>query len=222
MRVIVFGATGATGSEAVRSLRAAGHVVTAFTRRPDPTEIPADVPRVVGDVLDPAAVERAVAGHDAVVVALGIKENPLRVRLRGAAGTATAVRSKGTAHIVAAMQTHGVRRLVVLSTFGVGATRRRLSLGWRLLFWLLLRPQIADTEVQEAIVRQSGLDWTIARPVSLVDTNDRDDTDDTHDILASPDGEARSMRVPRRAVARFLADAATSTTWLERSVALSA
>lgn len=215
MRVIVFGATGATGRHTLAHLRAAGHTVTAFTRRPHPPELPADTPHVVGDALDPAAVHRAIAGQDAVVVALGIKENPLAVRLRGATRTATAIRSRGTAHIIDAMQAHGVRRLVVLSTFGAGPTRRRLSAWWRLLFWLLLRPQVVDTDAQEALVHDSGLDWTIARPVSLTDG-------DTDDLLASPDGEARSMKVPRRAVARFLADAVASTTWLHRDVALSA
>ena len=49
------------------------------------------------------------------------------------------------------MGTHGVRRLVVQSSFGVGETRGRLRLQERLFFSLLLKPQIVDTEVQELV-----------------------------------------------------------------------
>src|SRR5690606_16496004 len=141
---------------------------------------------------------------------------PLLVRLRGSTGTAMTVRSAGTRNIVAAMHEHGVRRLVVMSSYGVGETRDRLSLKWRLIFSLLLRPQIADTEVQEQIVRNSGLDWVIAQPVGLTD-----DTDEGSPFV-STDGEARHMNVSRQAVARFLAEAAQRPTHVGQCVALSA
>ncbi len=45
-----------------------------------------------GDATDRDDVERAVAGHDAVIVTLGISENPVRVRLLGPARTPLNVR----------------------------------------------------------------------------------------------------------------------------------
>ena len=114
------------------------------------------------------------------------------------------------------MRRHGVRRLVVQSSFGVGATRDKLPWLYRLMFALLLKPQIDDTERQEREVRASGLDWVIAQPVNL--------TDAFEDAApyASPNGEVRAMKVSRARVGRFLAEAASGPGYVGQSVALSA
>mgnify|MGYP000945830108 CR=1 FL=1 len=163
----------------------------------------------------PEDCEAAVAGQDAVVVALGIRESALRVRLFGPARTAADVRSVGTAHVLDAMRRHGVTRLIVQTSFGVGSTRTRLPLKWRALFAAVLKPQLADTEVQEQLVRSSGLNWVIAQPVAL--TNDADDAAP----FVSTQGVVRSMAISRRRVATFIADAVTSATFNRQVVALS-
>ncbi|MGY1603874.1 NAD(P)-dependent oxidoreductase [Geodermatophilus sp. SYSU D00815] len=216
MRVLVVGATGGSGRAAVEALVARGHEVTAFARRP--AGFPPGVGTAIGDATVAADVDRAVRGQDAVVVALGIAESPLRVRLRGSAGTPMDVRSRGTERIVAAMRAHGVRRLVVLSSYGVGPTRDRLPFSSRLVFALLLRPQIADTERQERVVRDSGLDWTLVQPVNL--------TDDEQEATRSTDADAaplavEGMRVSRRAVGGVLADAVADAGLVGRTVAVS-
>lgn len=218
MKVLVIGATGGSGRAAVNHLLSAGHTVTVFSRRAQPTAIDAASERLcsfVGDAMDAAAVERAVQGQDAVIVALGISENALRVRLLGPARTPLDVRSAGTRNVIAAMRKHGVRRLVVQTTFGVGETRDKLDLINKLFFTLLLKPQIADTEVQNEEVSASGLDWVIAQPVHL--------TDGAEDDLPfiSTKGETAKMKVSRNSVARFLADAVASPTFVRKTVALS-
>jgi uncharacterized protein YbjT (DUF2867 family) len=217
MKVLVVGASGGSGLATVESLLAAGHEVTAFARHDGRLQhLGRRVRIVTGDATDPALIERTVAGHDAVIVTLGIRENALRVRLLGAAHTPPDVRSRGTRHVIAAMRRHGVRRLLVQSSFGVGPTRNRLPLAYRLIFVLLLKPQIADTEVQEREVRDSGLDWVIAQPVGL---NDRPLNDPP---CISSCGETRSMAVSRRQVGRFLADAVLLPQHIGRTMTLSA
>src|SRR5690242_21851148 len=72
LRLLVLGATGGTGKELVRQPLARGHTVTAFVRDPARLAIAhASLRTVVGDALDPAAVDAAVPGHDAVLCALG-------------------------------------------------------------------------------------------------------------------------------------------------------
>jgi uncharacterized protein YbjT (DUF2867 family) len=217
LNVLVIGANGATGRLVTTELAARGHQVTAFVRRPDAMgeALPPGVRLALGDVMKPDTVERAVAGQDAVLVILGIRENPLLVRLRGSTATSMRVRSQGTQHVVAAMKRQGVRRLVVQSTFGVAETRAGLSLGWRLIFDLLLKPQIVDTERQESLVADSGLDWVMVRPVSLADGPARP-------ALVSPSQETRSMNVPRASVARVLADAAVDPGYVGQRLAVSA
>lgn len=216
MKVLVIGASGGSGQAAVRSLVAAGHDVTAFCRNPDRLDdLPPTVHRHRGDATVPADVDAAVAGQDAVVVTLGIREDALRVRLFGSRGTPMDVRSTGTRHVIAAMQRHGVRRLVVQTTYGIGESTGRLPFAWRLVFALLLKPQIADSIRQEQDVRASGLDWVLVQPVGLTDA------EAAGDVFASATGAVRSFQVPRRAVGHFLASAVSGTQYLRRSVALS-
>ena len=215
-RILVVGATGGTGRATVEALVRAGHRVTAFSRNAHRLgSISERVVTMDGDATNLADVERAVRGHDAVIVTLGISENPLRVRLLGSANTPNDVRSAGTRNVIAAMRKHGVRRLVVQSSFGVGATRNHLRLVDRLFFNLLLKPQIADTEAQELEVRQSDLDWVLAQPVHLTD-------DDEEGLpFASAEGNVQQWKVSRKNVATFLAQAAHSSEYANQSVALS-
>ena len=158
MKLIVFGATGTVGRLVVEQALAQGHEVTAFARRPE--ALGRDESRlrlVAGDARDPAAVDAAVRGHDAVLVTLG-------------AGRKAGVRAAGTRTIVAAMKRHGIRRLICQSTLGAGDSLGNLNFFWRhIMFGLLLRPAFADHQAQERIVRDSGLDWTIVRPSAFTD-----------------------------------------------------
>lgn len=219
MKIVVVGATGGSGRAAVEELARRGHEVTALARQPERMTAPAGVRMIAGDALRAADLDEAVRGQDAVVVTLGIRENALAVRLRGrSTGTPLNVRSAGTAGVIEAMRRNGVRKLVVLSSYGVGESRNRLPWKWRTLFWLLLKPQIADTEVQEQLVRSSGVkEWVIAQPVALTDA----DSGASTPLLASAEGEVRSMSVSRRSVARFLAEAVENGKYDGCAVALS-
>ena len=215
-KVLVVGASGGTGRATIDALLKRGHRVTAFSRHAESLEIDSD--RVTlrnGDATNPDDVDRAVAGHDAVIITLGITENPIRVRLFGAAKTPNDVRSSGTRNVIAAMQKHGVRRLVVQSSYGVGETRGSLRWLDRMFFGLLLKPQIADTEMQELEVRESGVDWVLAQPVHLTD-------DESPEMpFASAKGQVREWKISRKGVAEFLAFAAQAPEYVGQSVALS-
>jgi len=158
MKVLIFGATGTVGRELVTQALEMGHTVTAFARDPSKLEIKHPSLEIIeGDVMDSALVDRAVAGHDAVLVALG-------------AGIKGQVRSTGTRNIIEAMQRNGVRRLVCLSTLGAGDSRVHLNFYWKyIMFGMLLRAVLADHVAQEEHVIRSGLDWTIVRPAAYTD-----------------------------------------------------
>lgn len=155
LHLTVFGATGSVGRHVIDQALARGHRVTAFTRHPESIEPATGLEVVGGDVLDHAAVRTAVAGRDAVIVALGD-------------GRRGGVREAGTRAVVEAMSDLGVRRLVCQSTLGAGDSRGNLDLIWKhLMFGLLLRRAYADHQRQEDVVRASTLDWTILRPAAF-------------------------------------------------------
>lgn len=160
MKLLIFGASGGTGCELVKQALEVGYEVTAFVRDPDKIrDLHSPGLSVVrGDVLDKAGVAEAVAGHDAVLFAVGA--GPQR----------TTIREEGTRTVVDAMQVCGVKRLICLSSFGVGDSRQNLPFFTRyVIVGIFLRHAFADHERQEAVVKASGLDWTLVRPPHLKD-----------------------------------------------------
>ncbi|GIH46674.1 hypothetical protein SAMN05421833_103167 [Microbispora rosea] len=69
MNIVIFGAGGRAGRQAVAEARRRGHRVTAVVRDPAGHGDLGDVRVVAGDVTDPVSVERAAAGHDAAISA---------------------------------------------------------------------------------------------------------------------------------------------------------
>ena len=61
----------------------------------------------------------------------------------------------------------GLRRIIVQSSLGAGASAGMLLPGMRHLVTRMLAPALADHTTQEQVVQESGLDWTIVRPVGL-------------------------------------------------------
>ena len=162
-RVAIFGATGGTGSYALRHALGAGFHVTAVVR--DPQRLPLSHPalRVVrGDVMQPQSLLGVLDGHEAVLCLLGTMPEGEDARTRRQPGVP--VCSTGTAHILAAMQAARVQRLVVLSSAGVGESRATGRLGMGRIVHAVLRDVMDDKERQEALVRASSTRWTILRP----------------------------------------------------------
>ena len=159
MDVLVFGASGATGSEVVKQALDRGHSVRAFVRNPGKFQIRhARLALVVGDVTEYASVERAVRGANAVISALG-SGNSL--------GSDPAL-IEGIRNIIRAMDHAGVRRLVYLSMLGVGGSGRQLGFVDRyIVLPLLLRNVMKDHAEKEALIERSALDWVIVRPPRL-------------------------------------------------------
>jgi len=158
MKLLVFGATGPTGIQILEQALAGGHEVTAFARTPSKIQLHNARLRVVsGNVLDESAVDRAMAGHDGVLVALGTK-------LDGKDRTL----STGTRHILKAMSAHGVHRLVIESAWGSGDSAQYGGFFLnKIIRPFLLKHPYAEHEIQERDVAASDLDWTVVRPGRL-------------------------------------------------------
>ncbi|MGP3941915.1 NAD(P)-dependent oxidoreductase [Streptomyces sp. 6N106] len=174
MKLAVFGANSSTGRHLTEQALAAGHTVTAVVRRPDGFPLSGPQLQTFGaDVFDKAAVERAVAGQDAVISILGVPYGRQPVT----------VLSRGIAHITDAMALHGVKRLVTVTSRLLGAHARRPAgekpLYERFIYRRVLYPIFTnlgrtlydDMLRMEQIVRATALDWTIIRPSALFNTN---------------------------------------------------
>jgi putative NADH-flavin reductase len=174
MKLTIFAATGGVGRQALEQGLAAGHEVTAVVR--DPTRLTSEGMRIVTADLaapDPAALESAVRGADAVLSGLGPRSK-----------SDSGIASKGTRAIVQAMQGTDVRRIVVVSAAPIGTvpspgrpTPPKKDPGdgffMRNLFSPFARTAFrqlyADLALMEDILLDSGLDWTVVRPPRLTD-----------------------------------------------------
>lgn len=158
--LLVIGASRGIGLETVKAALAAGHRVRAFAR--GASSIPIEAPeleKIAGDALDAASVARAVAGVDAVIQSLGAPKSAQSMFV------ATTLFSRSTRILIDAMRAGGVKRLVTVTGLGAGDSRGHGSFLYdALLFPLLLKRVYDDKDVQEQMIRASGLDWTIVRP----------------------------------------------------------
>ncbi len=158
MNLLVVGATGGTGRQLVAQALERGHRVTALVRHSRWRFEHPSLTKVLGDVLDAASLDPAVRGQDAVLSALGHKQWLYPTRIL----------SSGTRNLIAVMERHGVRRFVCETALGIADAWWRMGL----YYTLFVRPVILpfyfwDKARQEAIVRASGLDWTLVRPGAL-------------------------------------------------------
>jgi putative NADH-flavin reductase len=174
MRLTIFGATGGIGGQLLEQAVASGHTVTAVVR--DPQKLPPNRngTRVVTTDLsapEPAVLEAAVAGADAVLSGVGPR-----------AMAKVGVAEQGTRAIVEAMRATGARRVLVVSAAPISTVpspgrpnppRRDPGEGFFMRNLLtplaksVMHERYVDLAFMEDVLRASDLDWTIFRPPRL-------------------------------------------------------
>src|ERR1700719_2489960 len=162
MRILIFGATGATGRYLVSQGLEQGCQVTAFVRNLAAltTKHP-DLTIVKGGLSDHNGITHALNGVNAVICVLGNNTGKALFKPSN-------VISQNLPNIIRAMEQSRVARLLFVTSFGVNA---RMFWPEKLLLRTLFRNLFADLPVQEKLIKESGLDWTIIRPARL--TNGR-------------------------------------------------
>ncbi len=161
--IALFGGTGKTGRHVLAQALEEGHSVRALARRPESIETTHERLAVVaGDVLDAGAVRETVRGADVVVSVFG--------QVKGSPPT---LQTDGTQNIVDAMRAEGIQRIISLSGGGLAAPEHdQPKTPDKIITWLLQRisPQVlADAESHLAVLRASGLDFTVVRGPRLTD-----------------------------------------------------
>ena len=207
MKIVVFGATGTVGLEVVKQALEKGYIVTAFVRNPEKL---ANLNRqnlrlYKGDVLNVKEVENAIVEHDAVLCALGD-------------GRGGKIRESGTLNIIQAMNKVNLKRLICISTLGVGDSYGNLNFIWKhIMFGFFLKSAFNDHKLQENHVWNSQLKFTIVRPSALVNgaiTNDfKIDFDNKYKNL--------KLKISKEDVANFLLNQLHSDEYLMKAVSIS-
>jgi uncharacterized protein YbjT (DUF2867 family) len=201
LKILIIGASGATGQWLIRDAQAQGHKVTAFVREPSKWQAPAGVRTLQGDARDLKSLKAALVGQAAVLSALGprsLKKNDLQeVYMR---------------NLVAAMKAKRVKRLVNLSAWGAGDSEPEMKFIMRyLLLPLMLGNVYADKNRGEALLMASKLDYVNVRPGRLLNSAARGG------VKASLSGQGLVSDMTRQDLSKFMLAQLTDKTWLRRS-----
>ena len=186
MKLVVFGVGGRTGLLTVFQALEKGHQVTAFTRKASSVTIQHKNLRIIqGEILVFDNVKEAVEGQDAVISALGVESRKYTTTL-----------SEGTANIIQAMKELNVKRFICMSSAGILGDDGGLWFG-KIIIPLFLKQVFEDKKRQANLIRESGLDWVILRPVGLTQAPKTG----KYRIY---EGNPGSMTIPRADVADFM------------------
>jgi putative NADH-flavin reductase len=157
VKIVIFGAAGATGRELVRQAVAAGHEVRAFVRDAVAEEGPS-VRVFRGDIVDEEAVLRSIEGQDAAISALGAP-TPFQPY--------PAFRD-GVRNILASLRGATAKRLIYLSFVGVPESREQFGfIGRHLIAPRVLRHATEGHRLNEELIKASDTNWTIVRAPKL-------------------------------------------------------
>jgi putative NADH-flavin reductase len=209
MKLTVIGASRGIGRKVVDYALTRGHSVRAVARSAGAMGIEAEgFEAMPGDATDPALLARAVAGVDAVILAVGVPRNLRALQ-------ATTLFSSITQALIPAMEDAGVKRLLAVTGFGAGDSEAKLSTLEKIPFKLVLGRAYADKAIQEELIKGSTLDWTIARPGIL---NDNAMTG-KYQVLVEPETWRQGI-ISRADVAHFLVHAAEDGSHIHKTPAI--
>ena len=208
--VLVVGSSRGIGLETVRQALNAGHSVRAFARTA--ARIGVDDARLEthqGDARNRDDLIAALAGIDTVILVLGVPAGPQLVL------GPIDLFSAATRAVLAAMKEAGVTRLICVTGLGAGDSLESIGCLQRIPFRLILGRAYDDKSIQEQLIRDSAVDWVVARPVILTNGPKTG----RYRVLAKP-REWRNGLISRADVADFLVKQIENDTYLGQAPVL--
>lgn len=200
--MFVLGASGGVGRCLLEQGAARGHAITAQSRSGNGLVPGAALHIATGEPTDAAFLRQHLAGHDAVVICLGI-----------ASRAPTTLFSDTTAAVLEAMDAESIRRLVAVTGIGAGDSKGHGGLVYnRVIFPLFTRNRYLDKDRQEALIERSSLDWTIVRPAPFARSSG---AGALRVVTHIPPG-LQLRRVTRQEVACFILDCLEQATFLRQ------
>jgi putative NADH-flavin reductase len=199
MRLLILGITGRTGCLVATEAIKRGHSVVGIAR--DINRVTVGGAEIVkGTPYDFETVKQAIHGCDAVISTLNLF--PKSQGLFGKIKTPLDIMSVSIRNTIKLMEENGIKRIVVMTALGVGASAGELPAFFTFLVRITnIKHAYADHDIQEKLLEKSNLDWTVVRPVGLTEKND------DLSILHNLNGVGRiTSAISRNAVAHFMLD----------------
>lgn len=198
-KILLLGATGRTRKLLLRQALDDGYQVNALVRDKNIVfPIHPNLTLFEGTPTDKAALGKAMENCEAVVSALNISRTSdfPWAKLR----TPAHFLSETMNNIIALSADLGIKRVIVLSAWGVSDTKNHIPLWFR---WLIDHSNIGaayrDHARQEELLIRSTLLYTIIRPVGLINSDKKKDIQVSLDNSPEP-----RLTISRTNVAKFI------------------
>ena len=197
-KILILGATGRTGKLLLRQMLHRGYEVNVLIRDTERLVKHENISVFEGTPTDVKALEKAMEGCEVVISALNISRTSdfpwakLRTQPDFLSQTLNNVIQLGT--------DIGVIRVIVISAWGVGDTRSHIPWWFK---WIIDYSNIGvayrDHERQEKLLVESGIEYTIIRPVGLINSETE------KDVLVSLNNTPKpGLTISRKNVARLI------------------
>jgi putative NADH-flavin reductase len=164
--LLIIGANGGIGRQAVDQALSTGHRVTALVRNPAKLSLTHPNLKIVqADVTLPLSLSNLFAGHDVIISAIGVSG--------GFSDPPTSLYSQGALNILREMKQSGPRRAFFISASAVETNPLLpffVRLASKYIIQKLLANMYADLRKMERLIKETDMDWTIVRPPRLTDS----------------------------------------------------
>jgi nucleoside-diphosphate-sugar epimerase len=209
--ILILGATGRTAKHAIPFALAQGYRVVALVRNPTKIAIDSDkLTIVIGLPTDINDVRKAMKDCDAVLSLLSPLTRGEAISFRKI--NAPRVLERSITNVLQVMNEYGVERILILSSVGVGDSWQYTPWYVKLLIKLTnFKVIFADHNAQERLIQNSEMNWTIARPAGLNESETMGTLKVTYDHIPKP------FRISRKLLAKFFIDNVYSEAYKHKS-----
>jgi uncharacterized protein YbjT (DUF2867 family) len=214
-KILILGATGRTGKHTIPFALAHGYQVVALVRNPAKINVTSDNLIVItGLPTNIDDIRNAMKGCDAVLSLLSPLTRGEAISFRKI--KAPHVLERSMLNVLQVMNECGVKRILILSSVGVGDS-------WQYTPWyvkLLIRLTnfkiiFEDHNKQERLIQASATEWIIARPVGLNEKAITGKLAVTYDHIPKP------FQISRELLAKFFIDNLYTETYIHKTPILS-
>jgi putative NADH-flavin reductase len=214
-RILLFGATGRTGTLLVNYALEKGYAVTALVRNPEKLVVRSERLTIIkGLPTNAGDVEKAMTDCDIVIStlsALSVKESFSFKKMQPPHTLELSIR-----HAIESMTARGKKRIIILSSIGAGDSFPLAPWFMRVMIKITnFNIVFADHTQQEAWLRHSTLDWTIVRPVAL------NDDSDLKQLVVSYNQRPSPFKMSRKQLAKFMVDSIDNPAFIRKAPILS-
>jgi len=203
--VVVAGATGRVGRLVINEVLARGFkaraiLVPPFDSSDQPEFLEKNVERVEGDLISVESLEKAVEGADYLISVIGSRK-PFSKKENDK------IDNMGNQNLTRAAKAKGLKRVVIISSNGVGNSRWAISLMHKLSMTVILRAK----ERSEAFIQSFGMEYTLLRPGGY---NEKELSGE----IVFGEGGGLSGLIGRGEIAKVCADAITNPAMKNRTL----